>query len=658
MARCKHAPFARKSLFALSLLSALLLPSVQAAENWPALLAKNPSFFDFTVSPDGQHLAAKIFRDGKRTLVFFDSATMQTVGAVTMGGFKEVGEYHWVNNERVVFQLVESKAWEKEPLYYGELFGVDMDGSRSQLLFGYQAGDEKAGSRLKVRESRNAWADFIDTELDADNQILIMSTPADKVGAKTAELLKMNVYTGKTIGRGKVPVSYAKVLVGSDGAPKVVTGINKNNETEVYIRSGTANEWEELPQQLFGSTFAPIAVTTDNKSLYVYDNKGQDKTGVFKLDLSTAKYEAVYTDPMVDVTAVSRTADKRAVYGLRVDDGYPTYALLTSDFEEAKVFKKLLAAFPGEKVTITSSTKDGQKWLAAVSSDINPGSYFLYDHAKVSLTKLADSYPQLAGKTLAMMEPVKFASFDGQEIHGYLTLTEQPSAAKPLVVLVHGGPHGVRDQWGFDPEVQLLAKSGYNVLQVNYRGSAGYGSAFTAAGYRQWGDAIQQDIIAGTEWAIAQGHGKAGNVCIMGSSFGGYSVVQAATIKPDLYRCGVAVAGIYDLALMAKLGDIPRRGFGKAYLQKVIGTDPAQLAAFSPVNRVERLKTHLLIAHGRHDERAPLEHATALKKALDKAGKPYEWLEFADETHGFYSESNQELYFTKVQQYLAKHLTP
>lgn len=655
--RSKKSLTAPMSLLVLSLCSTLLLPSVQANDNWPALLAQNPSFFDFTISPDGKHLAAKIFRDGRRTLVFFDSATMQTVGSASMGGMKEVGEYHWVNNERVVFQLVESKAWEKQPLYYGELFGVNIDGSRSQLLFGFQAGDAKGGSRLKVRESRRAWADFIDTELDEDDQILILSTPADKVGAKTAEILKINVYTGQTIGQGKVPVSYANVLVDSDGKPRVVTGTNKKDETEVYIRSLASKEWTELPQQLFGSTFAPIAVTKDNKSLYVFDNKGKDKAGVFKLDLASGNYEAVYTDPLVDVTMVSRTADLRSVYGLRVDDGFPAYALLTSAFEEAKVFKKLLAAFPSEQVTITSSTKDGKKWLAAVSSDINPGTYYLYDHEKVSLTKLADRNPHLTGKTMAMMEPIKFPSFDGKEIHGYLTLTEQQSATKPMVVLVHGGPHGVRDHWGFDSEVQLLAKSGYNVLQVNYRGSDGYGAEYKTAGYRQWGDAIQKDIIAGTEWAIAQGHGKAGNVCIMGGSFGGYSVVQAATIKPDLYRCGVAVAGIYDLALMSKLGDIPRLGYGKAYLQKVIGDDPAQLAAFSPVNRIEQLKAHLLIAHGRHDERAPMEHATALTEALDKAGKPYEWLEFTDETHGFYSESNQQLYFTKVQQYLAQHLT-
>jgi dipeptidyl aminopeptidase/acylaminoacyl peptidase len=649
--------FASLSLLTMSLFGTLHISEAQANEDWPALLAQKPAFYDFKISPDGKHLSAIVFQDGKRTLVFFDVTNMKVVGIVRMEQLLEVGEYHWVTNERVVFKLVESKPWEKEPSYYGELYGVDVDGGNGQLLFGYRAAAGQTGSNIKTRKSRNAWAEFIDIAPDKQDRILIQSTPATSKGDNLAEVLEMNIYNGKTVSRGKVPVPYASVMAGIDGAPRVVTGTNEKNETEVYIKATDSNDWQELPQQQFGTSFQPIAISKDNNSLYVFDNKGQDKSGVFKLNLKDGSYENIYTDPVVDVSEVNTTADQRSVYGLRVDDGLPAYMLLTSAFDEAKIFKELLSAFPGEQVTITSVTEDAKKWIVAVHSDINPASYYLYDHEKQSLGKIADGNPQLAGKKLAPMTPVKFASFDGKEVHGYLTLSEQQSAAKPMVVLVHGGPHGIRDRWGYDPEVQLLAQSGYNVLQVNYRGSGGYGQAFMEAGYRQWGDAIQKDIIAGTEWAIAQGHGKAGNVCIMGASFGGYSVVQSATMKPDLYRCGVAVAGVYDLPMMKELGDVQRRDSGMAYLDQVLGQDKAQLAAFSPVNRVGQLKTHLMIAHGKRDERAPIEHATALMEAMDKAGKPYEWLEFSDETHGFYSETNQKMYLTKVQQYLAKHLT-
>ena len=490
--------FASLSLLTMSLFGTLHISDAHANEDWPALLAQKPAFYDFKISPDGKHLSAIVFQDGKRTLVFFDVTNMKVVGIVRMEQLLEVGEYHWVTNERVVFKLVESKPWEKEPSYYGELYGVDVDGGNGQLLFGYRAAAGQTGSNIKTRKSRNAWAEFIDIAPDKHDRILIQSTPATSKGDNLAEVLEMNIYNGKTVSRGKVPVPYASVMAGIDGAPRVVTGTNEKNETEVYIKATDSNDWQELPQQQFGTSFQPIAISKDNNSLYVFDNKGQDKSGVFKLNLKDGSYENIYTDPVVDVSEVNTTADQRSVYGLRVDDGLPAYMLLTSAFDEAKIFKELLSAFPGEQVTITSVTEDAKKWIVAVHSDINPASYYLYDHEKQSLGKIADGNPQLTGKKLAPMQPVKFASFDGKEVHGYLTLSEQQSAAKPMVVLVHGGPHGIRDRWGYDPEVQLLAQSGYNVLQVNYRGSGGYGQAFMEAGYRQWGDAIQKDIIAGT----------------------------------------------------------------------------------------------------------------------------------------------------------------
>jgi dipeptidyl aminopeptidase/acylaminoacyl peptidase len=242
------------------------------------------------------------------------------------------------------------------------------------------------------------------------------------------------------------------------------------------------------------------------------------------------------------------------------------------------------------------------------------------------------------------------------KIHGYLTQSPTQSAEKPLVVYVHGGPHGVRDYWGFDTDLQFMALSGYNVLQVNYRGSGGYGNQYQRAGYLQWGNNIQRDIIAGTEWAIAQGYGKAGNVCIVGVSFGAYSVVQSSILKPNLYRCGAAVAGVYDLSLLYKDGDTRKSGYGSSFLKRVVGEDEKLLASYSPSKNVGGLTTHLLIAHGTKDERAPISHAEALIAALKQANKPFEYLEFDDEAHGFYSPENQQVYKRKLQEYLATHL--
>ncbi len=628
-----------------------------ATPDYADLLSRNPDIFDVKISPDGTYLGAKMFVAGKQTLVFLDTKTMKPTGVAKFGGYIEVGQYRWVNNDRVVFKIVESKPWSEEPGYYGELYGVNADGSKGQLLFGYRAGEEATGSLIKKkRENKRAWAEFVETTADEYGNILIQATPMSDEGERLAEVLSLNVYNGKTKSLGRVPVPLASVLAGPNGKPRVVTGFNAKGEREVFIKEENVDGWQKVPSAAFGNDFDPIAVTADNNSLFVFDDMKQDRTGVFKFDLKTGQYTDIYTDPVVDVTSAKRTSDNRSVYAVQVDDARPAYILLSDEFREAHIFKDLLGAFPGEDVTITSSTKDLTKFVVAVSSDISPTAYYLYDAKKNSLDLLSKSRSALNGIQFATMEPISFASFDGMKIHGYLTKAPIQSAEKPLVVYVHGGPHGVRDYWQFHARVQHLALSGYNVLQVNYRGSGGYGDKYEMAGYRQWGNHIQQDIIAGTEWAIAQGHGKTGNVCIVGGSFGGYSVVQSSILKPELYRCGVAVVGVYDLSLMYKDGDVRKSGYGKSYLKRVIGEDPQELAKFSPSKNVAGLKTHLLIAHGKRDERAPISHAEALIAALKAANKPYEYLEFDDEAHGFYAPENQLIYLRKLEQYLATHL--
>lgn len=177
-----------------------------------------------------------------------------------------------------------------------------------------------------------------------------------------------------------------------------------------------------------------------------------------------------------------------------------------------------------------------------------------------------------------------------------------------------------------------------------------------AAGDRHWGDHVQQDIIAGTRWAIEQGKAKSGNICIMGASFGAYSALQSSVLEPDLYACAIGNAGVYDLQLMHKKGDIYSRYIGDKYLEQVIGIDDEELAKFSPVNHVAKIKAPLLIAHGKKDERAPFEHAEALTKALDKHNKPYELFVKRREAHGFYDVDNNVEFYEKALKFLGKHL--
>lgn len=255
------------------------------------------------------------------------------------------------------------------------------------------------------------------------------------------------------------------------------------------------------------------------------------------------------------------------------------------------------------------------------------------------------------------MQAVKFTADDGVEVHGYLTRKNQKAnRPQPMVIIPHGGPYGVRDRWGYDYEVQALASKGYAVLQVNFRGSSGYGRRFYTQGLREWGGRIQQDIIQSVQWSIKENIADPNNICIMGASFGAYSAVMSATLEPDMFKCAVANVGVYDLEMLYDEGDIKDAFWGEAYLAKAIGKNREQLKQFSPVNHIKSLKAELFIAHGERDQRAPIEHAEALKKALDENNKKYQWFVKETEGHGYYSDKNRAEYLTKVVGFIDKHI--
>lgn len=291
-----------------------------------------------------------------------------------------------------------------------------------------------------------------------------------------------------------------------------------------------------------------------------------------------------------------------------------------------------------------------------VSADKEPGQFHLFDTEKKKLRFILQAKPWMSSEQLANTEPFKFKASDDLVIHGYLT---QPNNAKdklPLIVYPHGGPHGPRDYWQYQDEVQLLASRGYAVLQVNFRGSGGYGDAFERLGYRHWGDRIQRDIIEATEWAIVNKDIDSTRICTFGASFGGYSALMSPTLKPELFQCAVGYAGLYDLGLWRKDSDVKKRGLGEAYLNKVIGNDQKQLNLFSPAQQANALKIPVLLIHGEQDERTPISQFYAMKKSLRNAKNPADTLVIDDEGHGFYKQKNRHILYDKLLTFLDKHI--
>jgi len=626
------------------------------AKNWEQLFDWS-QYYNAKISPDGKYLAVSALVKNKTALVFLDRKTLKPVGGSQFPGEYEVGNYRWVNNERVVINMVKRLPWLESPGYFGELYAVNYDGSKGLMIYGYQAGEMQTGSMIQKKQSTHGWAEIIDTLPEDEKHILISSTPMSNTGERLATVYKLNVNTG--ILKRKVtksPVSHAKFLTNVEGQVKVVAGIDKNNIHQLYLRKD--GEWKKMPKGAIGESVGLLSISASGEYLYTIDEHNQDLRGIFKLNLEDYSYTSVFTDKSVDVTNVEMTTDNRSAYAIRVDDGYPAYLILNKKIKEAQVFKKLLATFPYSEVRITSKTENGDFYMLHVSSDIDPGSLYLFDNQSNNIRLLFKSKPTFKSSDFAQVEPIKFESSDNKMINGYFTQAKlkKDKEVAPVVVLVHGGPHGVRDYWEFSSQVQYLVAHGYSVLQVNYRGSGGFGTEFEVAGYKSWGSLTQKDIYDGYQWLVKQNKAKENNVCIMGASFGAYSAVQSAAIFPNTYKCVIANAGIYDLELMFEEGDVQQRRSGMSYLKRVLGTDEKLLKNMSPVNYVEKIKAPILLAHGEKDIRAPFEHAERLKEALDEAKKPYEWFIVDKEGHGFYNPKNQKAYMKKVVGFLDKHL--
>ena len=619
-------------------------------------LFERPKITHIKVSPTGDYLGLRIFEDGKHSVLFLDRASHETLGSLQYLGESEIGDFFWANNERVVAHVYQLEGQEA-PKNYGELIAGNYDGSRAEVIFGYRSGERRTASVLNKKDHEYAWGSVIDPLPENKELVLISSqSMSASLGRRpSAELL--DVYSGKMKQRvHSAKFAGGRFLADHEGVVRLVSGSDENLNLHAEGLPAGAEEWIEIDTARFNRSFWPVAITDDSKSAYVLARVDSDKRGLHKLSLDGSEYKKIYVNDSVDITSVHLTPDGRSVYAMRIDKDYPSYLVMSKTHEEAIVFKQLLQLFPGQSVSITSDSEDGRFWIVNTSSDVDPGTYYLLDREESSMRPLFRTLPDINADDLSKVEPIAFESFDGLNITGYFTPAKGSGGkVAPMVVLVHGGPRS-RDYWEYDPYVQTLATRGFSVLQINFRGSSGFGDQFLHAGDRHWGDHIQQDIIAGTRWAIAQGKAEAGKVCIMGASFGAYSALQSAILEPELYACAVANAGIYDLELMYKEGDIEDLYDGEAYLNEVIGRDEEQLKKFSPVHNVAALQIPLFIAHGREDDRAPYEHAQHLMKALDDHDKDYDAFIRRNEEHGFYDIENQVEYMEKAIKFLQKHL--
>jgi dipeptidyl aminopeptidase/acylaminoacyl peptidase len=407
----------------------------------------------------------------------------------------------------------------------------------------------------------------------------------------------------------------------------------------------------------FKNTLDPLFFTFDNQKLYVASNLGRDKTAIYLYDVGAGRLlDLVFEHPEVDVSGLLRSKARQAITGVAFTTDKPHYRFF--DPERRQLQEALEARLPGRRVAVTGMSRDERRVIVRTFSDKSLGACYLYEPSSGRLEKLAELSPWLNEAEMADVQPIRFTSRDGLTIHGYLTLPKGvPPVNLPIVVNPHGGPWA-RDVWGFDPETQFLANRGVGVLQINFRGSTGYGKSFWEAGFKQWGGKMQDDISDGVQWLIRQGIADPKRIGIYGASYGGYATLAGLAFTPDLYACGIDYVGVSNLFTLLETLP-PYWELGRRMMYEMVGDpvkDEALLRQVSPVFHAARIQAPLLVAQGANDPRVKKAESDQIVQALRQRGVDVEYIVKENEGHGFRNEENRFDFYRRMEGFLARHL--
>ncbi|WP_296248999.1 S9 family peptidase [uncultured Stenotrophomonas sp.] len=613
-------------------------------------------FGDLKLSPSGEFYAATVPMEDRTALVIF-----KREGNKTMGNFKPaknsyVTGFQWVNDDRLLVSLSEKFGLLDQPQPTGELYAVNADGSQPELLVGFRATGRGVGVRTSANSGEYSAA-FLSDSLQADDRNVIISVwPMTSGNDPFTRAEKLDVYSGRRTVVARAPIRRASFMTDNAGVVRMTFGAGADNVSKLYYRESSSAEWRLVNDEaVTGRVESPIGFSEDNRLAYLVVENLTGPNSILAWNPVSGSREEVLRDKTADPQRIIYRPGTDIAVGALFMDGRHKTVFFDDASPDARMYRSLEAAMGGEAVFITSSTRDGRQLLLQTWSGSNPGEFFLYDSVAKKASHLLTRSDWVDAEKAATVEPFSFAARDGMQLHGYLTKPRGASGRLPMVVMPHGGPFGVYDQWGYDRDSQMLASAGYAVLQVNFRGSGNYGRAYQRAGARQWGGTMQDDVTDATRWAIDNGHSDSRRICIYGASYGAYAALMGVAKEPSLYQCAVGYVGVYDLPIMYTSGDIQERRSGEGFISEWIG-ERETLEKVSPVNLASQIKVPVFLAAGGKDERAPILHSRRMESALNKAGVPVQTLYFDTEGHGFYTESHQREYYGRLLGFLSQHL--
>lgn len=615
---------------------------------------KNDTFVDIKLSPTGEYYAATLPLEKEMGLAILRVADNQVTATLRLGENTHFADFDWVSDERVVLSVAQKFGLLDAPQPTGELMGIDADGSDKELLIGQRVTGSGVGTRIQTQRAERVAAFLIDPLLDDQKHALVSTERFTTDPFTRAE--RIDLYSGRRSLVAIAPIRNALFTTDNAGVVRFAHGAGYDRVNKLYYRPRDGADWVLLnDESVSGHSEWPVGFSADNSIAYLNVEQAQGPDHIVAYDVATGERTRVLSDDVVDPIVLYAPGTSVPV-GAQFRDGKPRTAFIDPQSEHARMYRSLEAAFGGDAVYVTSSSRDGRKLLLQTWSDRSPGDFYIFDTVAKKADHVVARRAWFDPAAMAERRPVSLTARDGLQLHGFVTIPAGTSGrGLPMVVLPHGGPYGVFDTWGFDTEAQMLAEAGYAVLQVNFRGSGNHGRAFEHAGARQWGGTMQDDVTDATRWAIAEGIADASRICIYGSSYGAYAALMGAAKEPSLYRCAAGNVGVYDLPTMHTHGDVQKRGSGVTYLREWIGERDA-LAAVSPNRMADRINVPVFLAAGGKDERAPIEHSRLMERALQSAGVPVETAYFPTEGHGYYDDGNRREYYTRLLAFLGKHL--
>ncbi len=656
-----NSPFSRFSIIILlvSLCAGLAsAPAYGIEEEKLRTFLRGNDYWNVRLSPDGKHLSLLTQEDERNKLVILDLESMQPTISVKYEENKkiEITGAEWIGNNLLGYSTSRKVARFEASFPTPSYYLLSPDGRKNERIWSVSGNyeDNRKGRGKLVR----GFPVMVSTLPDKEDTVLIYVRSFERRdGAGRGGVYKLDLDSGDVRQHSKVPQYTQQVVSTDDGAIMVATSVDRQFNTTNFI-SRNKQGWQPLVLGLsdLDEEYSPFEIVGD----YVYattqsSSRIDAPTHIVRYQISTGKWEDVFEVGFASLGDVD-VGENGNLVRVQWVEGKPSLAVLDMDDPVSKVVSYFAKTYDGFNISVVSVSDDKIKILLHVSSGAHAGEYFLFDFNTRKARFLAASREGIDGNDLGVLEDATFEASDGVTIPGWFQTPKEGVEKPPLVVYVHGGPHGPYNSFSFNTRWHLLNEMGYAVYAPNFRGSGGYGPNFEHSGYRQWGTRMLDDVYEGVQALIDRERIDPERICILGGSYGGYASAQSLVRYNDFYRCGVIVAGFFDATTQMKRSDIDDVYFGDNFLAKVLGDNEEDLRAMSPIFHIDKIKAPMLLLHGEEDVRTPFIGVEEFVEALREQGKEFDYHWYKKEGHGNVKLENQVDEWQRIEAFLKENL--